>query len=84
MSGLRDNGKRLFRLWLIGSQLACTPLAAIVLCGGIGYWMDKKTGRAPLFTVSGLLLGVVAGVYEMFRLLAAVERLNERRKGKER
>jgi len=84
MGALRNNGKQMFRWWLLGSQLAWTPVAAMALCGGIGYWIDQKTGRAPMFMVTGLLVGVVTGIYELFRMVAFMERLNARGKGKER
>lgn len=46
-----------------------TLVGAIVLCGGLGYALDAWTGRDPLFVATGLLLGVVAGLYQLARTL---------------
>lgn len=70
------------RIWMVGSQLAWVPIAAIVLCGGVGYWIDRKTGRSPTFLIAGLLLGVVAGIYELFRGVAMLEKLQKTNQAK--
>jgi F0F1-type ATP synthase assembly protein I len=44
-----------------------TLIGAIILLGGIGYAVDSWRGTSPWFLLSGLLLGVVVGLYELAR-----------------
>jgi F0F1-type ATP synthase assembly protein I len=44
-----------------------TLIGAIILLGGIGYALDSWRGTSPWFLLSGLLLGVVVGLYELAR-----------------
>ena len=47
------------------SQLAGSVLAGVFL----GRWLDRNMGTEPLFLVVGLLAGLAAGVYGVFRLV---------------
>jgi F0F1-type ATP synthase assembly protein I len=40
-------------------------IGAIVLLGGIGYGLDAWQGTSPWFLLSGLLLGIIVGFYEL-------------------
>jgi F0F1-type ATP synthase assembly protein I len=40
-------------------------IGAIVLFGGIGYAIDTWRGSSPRFLLTGLLLGIVVGFYEL-------------------
>ena len=42
-----------------------TLIGAIVLLGGLGYAADVWRGTAPSFLLTGLLLGLVIGFYEL-------------------
>jgi F0F1-type ATP synthase assembly protein I len=42
-----------------------TLIGAIILLGGIGYALDAWLGASPWFLLSGLLLGIVVGFYEL-------------------
>ena len=44
-------------------------IGAILVCGGAGYALDAWSGRQPVFLVSGLLLGIVMGLYQLARTL---------------
>jgi hypothetical protein len=46
-----------------------TLIGAIVFFGGGGYFLDAWKGTSPWFLVSGLLLGVVVGFYELAKLV---------------
>ena len=50
-----------------GSVIAAsyTLVGGILLLGGIGYAVDRWRGTAPWFLLSGLLLGMVVGFYEL-------------------
>jgi F0F1-type ATP synthase assembly protein I len=42
-----------------------TLIGAIMLLGGIGYAVDRWRGTSPWFLLSGLLLGLVVGFYDL-------------------
>jgi F0F1-type ATP synthase assembly protein I len=42
-----------------------TLIGAIILLGGIGYAVDRWRGTSPWFLLSGLLVGLVVGFYEL-------------------
>ena len=42
-------------------------VGAILLFGAIGYAIDRWRGTAPWFLLSGLILGVVVGFYELIK-----------------
>ncbi|MBI4471858.1 MAG: AtpZ/AtpI family protein [Acidobacteria bacterium] len=46
-----------------------TLIAAIVLFGGIGYALDAWRGTTPWFLVTGLLLGVIVGFFELAKIV---------------
>ena len=45
-----------------------TLIGSIVLLGGLGYALDAWLGASPWFLISGLLLGVVVGFYELAKV----------------
>ena len=54
------------RYMALGVQMVVTT----VIIAAMGYWLDKKTGREPLFLIVFFFLGAVAGfmvVYRAFR-----------------
>lgn len=44
-----------------------TLIGAILLLGGIGYAIDAWRGNSHVFLVSGLVVGIVVGFYELVR-----------------
>lgn len=46
-----------------------TLIGAIALFGGVGYALDAWRGTSPWFLVTGLLLGVAVGFYELAKLV---------------
>jgi F0F1-type ATP synthase assembly protein I len=44
-----------------------TLIGAILLLGGGGYALDSWRGTSPWFLLSGLLLGIIVGFYELAR-----------------
>jgi F0F1-type ATP synthase assembly protein I len=44
-----------------------TLIGAILLCAAIGYAIDQWRGGGQVFLVSGLILGMVVGFYELAR-----------------
>jgi len=41
---------------------------------GIGLFIDSKLHTSPIATLIGLLLGLAAGIYGVFRLIASVRK----------
>ena len=42
-----------------------TLIGAIVLLGGLGYAVDRWRGTSPWFLLTGLILGLIVGFYEL-------------------
>ena len=42
-------------------------VGAILLLGALGYAVDRWRGTSPWFLLSGLVLGVVVGFYELIK-----------------
>jgi len=40
-------------------------VGAILLCGGIGYVLDRWMDSSPWFLLIGLLVGIVLGFYDL-------------------
>jgi len=46
-----------------------TLIGSILLLGGIGYAIDAWRGTSPWFLLSGLLLGVIVGFFELAKTI---------------
>ena len=46
-----------------------TLIGAIILFGGIGFWLDRRFGTGPWFLLGGLLLGLVVGFYQLAKVV---------------
>ena len=44
-----------------------TLVGGIILLGALGYWADGWLGTEPWLLVTGLLLGMVVGFYEIIK-----------------
>jgi F0F1-type ATP synthase assembly protein I len=44
-----------------------TLIGAIILFGGVGYALDGRLGTWPWFLISGLMLGIVVGMWSLAR-----------------
>jgi ATP synthase protein I len=54
-------------VWLIGiGWCFATPLVVGLLAG---HWLDRQSGRDPLFVLLGLLLGLAVGLYGSVQML---------------
>ena len=40
-----------------------------VVCTAIGYWLDKKTGKAPVFLAGFFILGALGGIAAVWRAI---------------
>jgi F0F1-type ATP synthase assembly protein I len=48
---------------------AYTLIGSILLLGGIGYAIDAWRGTSPWFLLSGLLLGLIVGFFELAKTI---------------
>jgi ATP synthase protein I len=44
-----------------------TLVGAIIVLGGVGYAVDRWRGTSPWFLLTGLVVGVVIGFYEVIK-----------------
>lgn len=51
------------------ATIGYSMIGALLLCGGVGYLIDRWFGTAPNGLVFGLLFGVVAGLYSLAKEL---------------
>ena len=52
----------------IAYTIPASLIAPIIVLTIGGYWLDEKFERYPLFTISGALLGSIAGFINMIRI----------------
>ena len=62
------------------AHLGVTYAAAVVLYGLGGWWLDKKLGTLPLFTLLGVALGALGGFIWIYREVLRAEALSRREK----
>lgn len=46
-----------------------TLIGAIFIMGGIGYALDAWRGTSPWFLITGLLIGLVVGFFELAKMI---------------
>ena len=49
----------------LGAQMVVTTM----VIAAIGYWLDKKTGKEPLFLIVFFFLGALGGIAVVWRAL---------------
>jgi F0F1-type ATP synthase assembly protein I len=49
--------------------LGIQMVVVTAVVAGIGYWLDKKTGRSPLFLIVFFILGALGGIAVVWRAL---------------
>ena len=57
-------------------ELPFIPVVAVGIAGGAGYWLDGRLHTTPLLTILLGLLGVLAGMREVFRRASREEKGN--------
>jgi ATP synthase protein I len=53
------------RYMALGAQMVVTTM----VIAAIGYWLDKRTGREPLFLIVFFFLGALGGLAVVWRAL---------------
>jgi ATP synthase protein I len=55
------------------ASMAGLMLAACIFVGtGLGVWLDRWLGTRPWLTIFFMLLGIVAGFYNVFKIVSAL------------
>ncbi|MDE3229244.1 MAG: AtpZ/AtpI family protein [Chloroflexota bacterium] len=57
---------------LVG-QVGLTISFSLLIGIGIGLFIDSKLHSSPIATLIGLLLGLAAGIYGVYRLISSLE-----------
>ncbi len=55
--------------------------AGMALCAGAGYHIDRKRGGGSAFTLAGILLGLVYGTYELWKVVRAFNEADKKKDG---
>ena len=72
-SSPEDDPARLSRQWMRLSSVGLEFAAAVLLLGGIGYWIDAaRQHETPYLGAAGALLGFVVGMYRLIRVAQEV------------
>lgn len=51
------------------AQISGMLIGPMVAFGAIGFWLDRRYGTKPWFLLAGLILGMVGGFVNFFRLV---------------
>ncbi|QDU72251.1 AtpZ/AtpI family protein [Mucisphaera calidilacus] len=65
------------RLWALAGSGLEFGLAAVVLAG-VGFWLDGHWGTRPLWSMTGLVVGVMGGLYLLVKKAIALNQEAER------
>ena len=50
-------------------QVGTMLVAPMVVFGAVGYWLDRRFGTKPWLLLAGLILGMIGGFVNFFRLV---------------
>ncbi|HEX8732653.1 MAG TPA: AtpZ/AtpI family protein [Ktedonobacterales bacterium] len=68
----RSRASDLAAFALVG-QVGLTISISLLVGIGIGLFIDSKLHSSPIATLIGLLLGLAAGIYGVYRLISSLE-----------
>jgi len=54
--------------------LGLSVVIALVLGTGLGLWLDRLTGWSPAFFIAGFLLGLAAGILNIYRTMSRLSK----------
>lgn len=69
MIGDRDERSRIFGALALVTGLGLSMVISIGVCGVAGYFVDGWLGTSPALLIVGILLGVVVGAFQAYRLV---------------
>jgi F0F1-type ATP synthase assembly protein I len=56
------------------ANVGMTIAVALVGCGALGWWLDKRLHSSPIGLLAGLFLGLLIAARELWKLIRAAER----------
>ena len=62
---------------VLAMELPFIPIAAVLIAGGVGYFIDAHAHTSPLFTLLLGLLGFVAAIREVLRRVSKLGQKND-------
>ena len=72
---MQEDTKKLFKQLWYYSSLSFSIALSIVIGLGIGYWLDKRFGTSPWFTLIFIGFGVAAGFRNIYLAIEKSKRL---------
>lgn len=60
------------------SAVGLTFVVSIIIGLALGWWLDKRLDTAPWLLLAGLLLGIAAGFFNLFRFSARLDRMGQK------
>jgi len=66
---------------LAAADFGYTLLAALLIFGGLGWWLDGRRYTTPLFLIAGILLGLAVAFNGLLRRLRVIERAEKAERG---
>ena len=70
-----DNGGISWRTATTTVGLALAIPSMLFVPALIGWWLDRKYGTSPLWLIVGLIVGLVATAFDVYRLLKRLGQL---------
>jgi len=71
------NRNRNLNKFSVAYSLAVEMAIAVLLPTLVGWWLDKKTGRTPWFTLGGVILGGAAAIRSAYKALVQLQKDQE-------
>jgi F0F1-type ATP synthase assembly protein I len=69
MLGDEDERSGVFGALALVTGLGLTMVVAVGVCGFLGYLADGWLSTSPVLLIAGILMGVVAGAWQAYRLI---------------
>jgi ATP synthase protein I len=66
---MRQKDRHPFQAMALMSAILSQLVGSVLIGIFLGRWMDRMIGTEPLFLIIGLMLGLVAGIFAMLRLV---------------
>ncbi|MGE5675708.1 MAG: AtpZ/AtpI family protein [Mycobacterium leprae] len=63
--------------YLAAVDFGYTLLAAILIFGGLGYWLDNRYSTTPWLMIVGIFLGMAVGFNSLFKRLGLLEQVRK-------
>lgn len=70
----KENDRSLYRVLWRASMVGINLVAATFVGLAIGYYLDKWLGTKPWLTIIFLILGIVTGFRDLFRMAKGVSK----------